>query len=599
MFTFNRRFRVPDALWVPLRIAPVWGGLYLLFTVATALVPSLQILAIADFIRSVQTAVMERSGMIPLVLPALSMFALMALQMLLTPLRGFVDLRLQMRLRRTMRVAYLEKLNRLEYRHIESPEVWDIIDRLTLDFVKKFIYMEEKFSEMFGQMVRLIQVIVGVVSVVVVLTMQVWWLGLVMVVIAVPVLFLSYRFGGRDYDMGQSYLKYCRASNNLGEVLLYRQYTFERFLFHFTPQVNKKWEKNYALIRRELNRIVTKSTAIVKLGGILNTLMAIVLILIMAFLVAQGAFTVAVFIPLVSALFALSQTLSWEMSDCFYSVARMQRFFVDLTQFALLSELESKPTRDIDPGEFRTLEFREVRFRYPDTEIYVLDGVNLLLERGRHYAFVGVNGAGKTTITKLIMGLYDDYEGEILLNGIELRYIPLAKRKNLFTAVFQDFAKYEIPFEDNIRLGNPQATDAQIEQAVELVGLTEVAHGLPEGMRTTLGKLKEGGVEVSGGEWQRIAMARAVVNPAAVKILDEPTAALDPLSESRVYEQFGEISRDATTVYISHRLGSTQLADIIFVLENGRITESGTHEELMANRATYFAMYDSQRSWYV
>ena len=147
-------------------------------------------------------------------------------------------------------------------------------------------------------------------------------------------------------------------------------------------------------------------------------------------------------------------------------------------------------------------------------------------------------------------------------------------------------------------MGNPHATDEQIAQAIELVGLKKVVAMLPQGEDTLLGKLKQGGVELSGGEWQRVAMARAVVNNAAIKILDEPTAALDPISESHVYEQFGEISKGATTIFISHRLGSTRLADRIFVLKEGKIIEQGDHIALMAMGGDYSSMFDSQRSWY-
>ncbi|WP_409343347.1 ABC transporter ATP-binding protein [Paenibacillus sp. MBLB4367] len=600
MFAFNRKFHSADAIRVPLKVTPLWAGLYLLLTVVIALTPSLQILAIAAFIQAVQATLAIAGGMAPLLIPALTMFSLMLLQLLLTPLRQFIHLRLQMKLRGTLRVAYLEKLNRLEYVHIESPAVWDIIGRLTLNFQKNNVYMEEKFSEMFEQSGRLLQIIINVFSVVAVLSLQIWWLGLVMVVIAVPMLFLSYRLGERSYDNSQSWKKYSRASGNMGEVLLHRQYTAERFLFNFSPQVNAKWAQNYAFIRRQMIRLAVKKTSIIKLGGIGSALMAIILILLMAYLVTRGSFGVATFIPLVPALFNLSNTLSRDLSSSLHSLAETQRFFVDLTKFSLLSELNmTESADDLDPGAFRTLEFHNVRFRYPGTEQYVLNGVNLTIEQGRHYAFVGANGAGKTTITKLIMGLYTDYEGEILLNGIELRAIPPARRRQMFAAVFQDFARYEIPFADNIRLGKPDATEAELAEVIRLIGLSDVVDRLPGGIHTPLGKLKQGGMELSGGEWQRIAMARAALSPAQLKILDEPTAALDPISESRVYEQFDRIIKDATTLFISHRLGSTQLADVIFVLENGKVTEAGSHDELMANRASYHAMYDSQRSWYI
>jgi ATP-binding cassette subfamily B protein len=156
---------------------------------------------------------------------------------------------------------------------------------------------------------------------------------------------------------------------------------------------------------------------------------------------------------------------------------------------------------------------------------------------------------------------------------------------------------------DNIKIGsinsiNAEELDLQIKEAIDYIGLTKVVDKLPKGINTSLGKLKEDGQDVSGGEWQRIAMARAVINPAPLRILDEPTAALDPISESKLYEKFEQISKGKTTIFISHRLGSTKLADEIFVVGEGRVLEKGNHEELMNINGLYSEMYESQRSWY-
>jgi ATP-binding cassette subfamily B protein len=169
--------------------------------------------------------------------------------------------------------------------------------------------------------------------------------------------------------------------------------------------------------------------------------------------------------------------------------------------------------------------------------------------------------------------------------------------------VYQDFAKYSISLKNNISVGNIANMDSEeelklVSEAVSIMELQEVIAKLPEGMRNPLGKIKGNGLDISGGQWQRIAMARAIINPAPLRILDEPTAALDPISESRVYEKFEEISKGRTTIFISHRLGSTKLADEIFVIGNGSILEKGTHNELMDAEGIYSEMYESQKGWY-
>ena len=201
------------------------------------------------------------------------------------------------------------------------------------------------------------------------------------------------------------------------------------------------------------------------------------------------------------------------------------------------------------------------------------------------------------SMTKLMTGLYRDFKGEILLNGRDIRTYDAKALKSLCSAVFQDFARYQVPARASIAVGLP-AREARVEDAVRTVGLRDAIDALPKGLDTPLGKIYEGGQDLSGGEWQRVAIARALVSGAPVRILDEPTAALDPMSESRFYEQFAGMSRGVTTLFISHRLGSTRLADRIFVIDGGRIAEEGTQAELLAAGGLFADMFEAQRSWY-
>jgi len=256
---------------------------------------------------------------------------------------------------------------------------------------------------------------------------------------------------------------------------------------------------------------------------------------------------------------------------------------------------------DIEPLAFSTLEFRNVRFKYPGGEAFILDGLSFKLEAGRHYAFFGRNGAGKTTITKLLTGLYSGYNGEIFINGKELRAYPAGAVKALFSVVYQDFAKYYIPMKDNIRAGDIAGMDLdiRIQEVIQPAHLGDLVEELKDGLDTSLGKIKANGQDISGGQWQRIAIARSLLSRAPVKILDEPTAALDPVGESRVYEEFERLMAGKTTIFISHRLGSTKLADEILVIDGGKIAERGSHGELMAKAGQYAAMFEAQRSWYL
>ena len=225
--------------------------------------------------------------------------------------------------------------------------------------------------------------------------------------------------------------------------------------------------------------------------------------------------------------------------------------------------------------------------------------MDMKIEAGRHYAFVGANGAGKSTIAKLLTGLYQDYEGRILINGRDLREYTAAQLKAFYSVVYQDFARYSISIWDNIAIGCVGGADEEaIDNAITALKLDSVMEGLEDGKDTLLGKLAQEGKDFSGGEWQRIALARCFVSEAPIRVLDEPTAALDPIAESNLYSEFAKLCEGRTTLFFSHRLGSVKLADYIYVIDNGHVEEQGTHNELMAAKQLYYTMYDSQRRWY-
>ena len=231
--------------------------------------------------------------------------------------------------------------------------------------------------------------------------------------------------------------------------------------------------------------------------------------------------------------------------------------------------------------------------------VKAVDSVTLDIPDGAIFGFLGPNGAGKTTITKLLTGMYDNFEGEIKINNKSIREYKQAELKAIFSVVYQDFAKYYISLKDNILLGDVNHTDEdKLSDVVSLLELEKTIAKLPQGMDTYLGKIKEGGMDLSGGEWQRVAIARALYHPAKIRILDEPTAALDPVAESNIYEMFGKISQGKSTIFITHRLGAAKLADKIIVIHDGAVAEQGSHEKLMTLGGIYAEMFESQRSWY-
>lgn len=269
--------------------------------------------------------------------------------------------------------------------------------------------------------------------------------------------------------------------------------------------------------------------------------------------------------------------------------------------FEIKPEIHSPPNPKPFPRPVRQgFVFEKVGFRYPGAKRWAVRDLSFTLNAGEVVALVGENGAGKTTLVKLLTRLYDPDEGRILLDGHDLRDYDLAALRSNMGVIFQDFVRYHLTAADNIAVGRVEARDdhARIERSACRSGADEVIARLPDGYDQMLGKRFKKGVEISGGEWQKIAIARAYMREAEVLILDEPTAALDARSEFEVFKRFKELSTAKTAVLISHRFSSVRMADRILVLADGTVEASGTHEELMAQSGRYAELFELQAAGY-
>ncbi len=310
-----------------------------------------------------------------------------------------------------------------------------------------------------------------------------------------------------------------------------------------------------------------------------------------------SALSVSGFSVVLSSIYSVRSTTEM-MANEFAELSAVALYFQNLCEFF---EYESKVVSgEKEPGEFESLEFKNVYFKYPSAEKYSLQNVNLKIEKGQTVAVVGVNGAGKTTFVKLLLRFYDVTSGEILYNGINIKEYKLESLRLKFATVFQDYKTFALSVNENIMCRNCSKEDKlTAEEALKQSGVYDKIQTLKNGADTVLTReFDENGAGLSGGEAQKTAVARMFASDFDVAILDEPSSALDPIAEYKMYENLIHATKNKTVIYISHRLSSAVLSDNIFVLGNGSVLESGSHSRLMANNGEYAKMFALQASSY-
>ena len=592
MILKQKKYKSYDTLRLAFEASPVCMVFYAALPVTqTIMQTAITAVATANFVDTA-TSILNNTRPYEDIYPALAMVLLTL---------GFVNTigaasklaasKVSVDLERSLRPAIVKIFAAFDYKHIENEKSWELISRVARNPVKSI-------TDGVDALIQFVQIIVSIASVFVLIISQVWWAALIIFSFSVPMFLLSMRAGKKNYQAERDVEKFNRRTEYLGEVLIGRENVDERTLFGYNDDINRVWQEQYEAGRKLQVKVIAKNFMISKGSSIVLALISLLVALTLIGPVVNGHLSPGMFMGIVSAVFSMIQKLGFQMSRSLENISRAGEYMKDFGEFVALSEAEEALAEpDATPIQIDSLEFCNVRFCYPGGNEYILDGLSFKLEAGHHYAFVGKNGAGKTTIAKLLTGLYTEYEGEILVNGKELRGYPVSTMKAMFSVVYQDFAKYYIEMQDNIALGDVHSKGKEVK-AAHLAGLDEVIGKLNNGINTPLGKILKGGQDISGGQWQRVAIARSLVSRAPVRILDEPTSALDPISESNLYSDFEKLMKGKTTIFVSHRLGSTKLADEILVIDEGKIIERGTHEELMAKNGQYTEMFEAQREWY-
>lgn len=488
------------------------------------------------------------------------------------------------------------KLSKIHYINLENVEILDLIKRTKED-------MGERTSGFISNVLSLGAYIIKIAGIVLLVGYHVWWIGALILLILFVLIGVSFKAGQEEYDAFEEAETYQRKAEAMNEILHDREYALERKLYDYADYIQERFVESYEIGRKKEFEAQVKSFGKSWIMNILTTIFSFACVFVLIIPVMKQKMSVGIYVSLITNILSLIEQMSWELSMLIIDFTKNRLYIKDLYElFGLQQESDISEGEDIeDIEEIRTIEFRNVSFRYPSGSESVLQNLCFKLERGKRYALVGVNGAGKSTIIKLLAGLYGEYTGEILLNEKEFKQYSKKTGSKLFHFVFQNFNHYQISIREFLSIGNSDnLTETEMMHALEKAGLRKVIEMLPNRLDTCLGKIYEEGIELSGGQWQKLIIARNILSKAQMLVLDEPTSALDPIQEKAVYEEYQTLSAENHSIMlmVSHRLGCIKWADEIFVLGEGRILEQGTHQQLMDRNGIYCNMYETQREWY-
>jgi len=536
--------------------------------------------------------------------------------------RDTLHMRLEQNLEHALGRRFLAKASRLPLVFFEVSAFYDRLERAKNP--------GRTVNRFFFAAMHLFQAGIRVLSIAAMFVPVSLWISLALLIVLVPQIWMSIEQSRRFMSFTYGQTEETRWADYVDRVLTGRGVQKEMRLFALHQTMSQRWQAMRRVLREQLwqqrQQQVRGRLPITGLRLGVSAGIAIAL----AYFLGDRLLTPGRFVALfrgVDDMLGAGSSLgfaSWDMQTRSADVGYV-REFLDLPEddgaWMQRSPTDREPTRSFPKPLREGFAVEDVWFAYPAADATegenprpVLRGVSLHLKPGERVALVGENGAGKSTLAKLLLGLYQPASGEITVDGIHYGEIDRASLTNAVSAAFQDFFNFELTASQSIGIGalssggSGQGDDlwpawlppdpAVVENAARRAGVDTIAIRLPQGYDTPVGHVLDGGQGLSGGEWQRLAIARAFIRQPELLILDEPTAALDPMAEAEVYRQFGELLAGRTALLISHRLGSARMADRILVLKDGRIVEQGHHDDLVAKGGVYAAMWEEQASWY-
>ncbi|MBQ3869666.1 MAG: ABC transporter ATP-binding protein [Clostridia bacterium] len=496
-----------------------------------------------------------------------------------------------------IKLKIMEKAKEIDLASFDSPEFYAKMENANREAgMRPIQVLNATFS--------IVSSVISIISFIVVITAIGIFPALLVIVVAIPSTVINFVYRRKNHNYVFRRSKDRRQMSYYSDVIVNKDLVKEIRMLGLSDNFTDRYKEVFAKYFKGLKRLILEETFWNIGATLLTTAVNCVLFVMIAKGVFSGEFEVGYYSLYTGALTSIASgigTLITTTASIYEGTLFINNLIAFMEQKPSITPI-CDPPRDVTRGVGHTITLENVSFHYPGIDHNVINRVNLTIEPGDTVVMVGLNGAGKTTLIKLITRLYDPSEGRILLDGHDIREYDVKQLYDMFGIVFQDFGKYAVSVRDNIAFGEivRDIEQRDIEQAAARSNATDFINKLPDKYDTPLMRyFEDNGIELSIGQWQKLAIARAFYSESDILILDEPTASLDPMAEQEIFNQFDELRSDKTSIFVSHRLSSATTANKIVVLRDGMIIETGNHSQLMNAKGEYYKLFSTQAKRYI
>lgn len=579
--------QMKEILSIIWKYSRLWGCMKLLNSVLTAIIVPVNTVLLQRIVNDILILLQENRCHFILNTHLVILIAGVFSEVLLTGVDRYVEIRFDMQITDRLEKEIVRKYRKLDYSCYEDPQTYDSISRISQN-------PGEKIRMIFWKLCEMVRIIILLIGYLLIFQQASPLLVGIFLLFFPPMLYENYKAGCLWYDL------YSRQTADERKIAYYERLLTgktslaELKIYQATDYIEKLWKKQSSKLRKEKEETLIRVEKTLLRKSTFAALWYLCSGGVLLYGVITGRISVSMFLVLFQTILNIVDTVNG-LLETFGNFSReIQEMSYLHSFFALKNIPERKGCID---RTVRRIRFEHVCFSYPNAGTETLHDISFELDLSKSTAIVGENGSGKTTIIKLLCGLYQPTSGRILFDEYDIRNLNNGEIGKAIKVVFQDFFQYELTIRENIGFGNLAriSHDLELQEVLDAVHLEELKK---LGLDTSLGKLEHEGIDLSRGQWQRLAVGRIFLNDTGYAVLDEPTASVDPVSEYNMYQLFYLLLRSRGSLMISHRLASAKMADHILVLKNGTIAEQGNHTELMKNQELYHELFCRQAEWY-